>query len=593
VAAAANIIRLGTQAAFGLARMSDRLTIAVSGAVTGAVAQARAERAEAMVATRSLALGIPPELYKSIADDGGEQDLVEEYLAKSGPAPARGMGAKVRDWIGLDEDPFDPLAVWGGWRERSSIISYQTLEALGYRLGPFAGFLQTRLNQISYHSRPQEDKHGIGFVIRRKDRQTTDDDRAEEIKQALLNSGLSDPVDEETGDRRDTLPVLMRKIIRDSLRFDQINIERRRNVKGELIEWRALDARTIRRVGPEYLGKTERGEPVRFVQVMHGQIMAEFSARDLTFFVRNPRTSIRSWGYGESELEMMVNTVTALLNGFTYNANFFSQGTTAKGMLSLSGLVPPRGLRHFKRLWYSMVTGTDNAWRTPILNMPDEKAKAEWIDLQKSNLDMEWSQFMEWCLKVACSVWQIAPEEIGFQFGNQGQSSSLNEGNVKYKVDASKDRGLFPLLNQIARMVTEEIVEYIDPEYEFTFAGHDQDSEETEVKRRKEEASTYKTVDEIRAECDLDEMPDRKGAVVLNPVWLQNAQAIDAQQGGQEQGPPDGGGAFSDLFPDEDDEGEGGDGNPQLAPGPPGGLQKSLTRSRRRSPRVVRYEIIA
>jgi len=254
-------------------------------------------------------------------------------------------------------------------------------------------------------------------------------------------------------------------------------------------------------------------------------------------------------------------------------------------MLTLSGLIPPRRLRHFKRLWHSMVTGTENSWRTPILNMPEEKSKAEWIDLQKSNLDMEWGKFMEWCLKVACSVWQIAPDEIGFEFGAHGQTSSLNSGNNKYKIDASKDRGLFPLLDQIARMMTEEIVEYIDPEYEFVYAGHDQESEEAEVKRRTDEGSTYKTVDEIRAECDLDELPDGKGAVILNPTWLQAAQAIDAQQGDQAEGPPDEGGAFTDLFPDEGDVGD----EPDLAAAPPGALEKSL-RSRP-ALRVVRYEI--
>ena len=580
-----SLIALGTRAVLAVARAGDRVSTSLSGAVSGAMAQARAERSEALVSTRSVALGIPPELYKSIASNGGEQDLIEEYLSKAGSAPRRGVTSKVRDWIGLDEDPYDPLATWGGWRERSSIIAYETLEQLGYRLGPFAGFLQTRLNQISYHSRAQVDKHGLGFVIRRKDRSKTDDDRAREIQQIIINSGSADLCDPETGERRDTLPVLMRKIVRDSLRFDQINIERKRNLKGDLLEWRAVDAKTIRRVGPMYSGKTDRGEPVRYVQIMHGQIVAEFSAKDLTFFVRNPRTSIRSWGYGESELEMMVNTVTSLLNGFSYNANFFSQGTTAKGMLTLSGLIPPRRLRHFKRLWHSMVTGTENSWRTPILNMPEEKSKAEWIDLQKSNLDMEWGKFMEWCLKVACSVWQIAPDEIGFEFGAHGQTSSLNSGNNKYKIDASKDRGLFPLLDQIARMMTEEIVEYIDPEYEFVYAGHDQESEEAEVKRRTDEGSTYKTVDEIRAECDLDELPDGKGAVILNPTWLQAAQAIDAQQGDQAEGPPDEGGAFTDLFPDEGDVGD----EPDLAAAPPGALEKSL-RSRP-ALRVVRYEI--
>ena len=44
--------------------------------------------------------------------------------------------------------------------------------------------------------------------------------------------------------------------------------------------------------------------------------------------------------------------------------------------------------------------------------------------------------------------------------------------------------------------------------------------------------STYKTVDEIRAEEDLPPLPDGEGEVILNAVWMQNkTMAAQAEMG--------------------------------------------------------------
>jgi len=501
------------------------------------VAASQEQRRQLALRGRSDTLGIPPEWYESIAREFGEEPLIATAMEKSAERDeARRPWSNV--WQGLTEDPFEPVASWGGWRERPTMLSYELMELLSRRLGPFAGYMQTRLNQMSVFSQKQEEHHGLGLVVQKKGAtkgEKKKDKRAEELTKIIMASGTTDQYDEQAGVRREGFRTVLRKLLRDTLLFDQINIEKRRDAKGRLVEWRTLDPKTIRRVSPWYEGKNWFGEPIRYVQVMSGTVAADFSHKDLTFFVRNPRSDIRAYGYGFSELEMAVSTITALLNGFDHNSRYFQQGTTAKGLLAIHGLVPPNKLRIFKQLWYNMVTGAGNAWRTPVLNLYDPASKVEWVDLQKSNLDMEWSRFMEWCLKVLCSVLQIAPEEIGFQMGNQGQKTTMNEGNQGEKIDASKDRGLPPLIDAVEVLLNEEIMEELDPEYEIKLAGLDQRTEQAEVELLVKEAGSYKTVDEVRAARDLSPLENDDGKVILNPTWLQYHQQAQQQQMMQQQ----------------------------------------------------------
>ncbi|MFO7970338.1 MAG: hypothetical protein R6U40_01155, partial [Desulfobacterales bacterium] len=137
---------------------------------------------------------------------------------------------------------------------------------------------------------------------------------------------------------RDNFETFLRKITWDSLVYDQMAFEVVENKKGEPCEWYAVDAGTMRLAdtASTYLDESLE-DAVRFVQIYDGQVIAEFTQNELCFGVRNPRTDIRLFGYGVSELEMLIPTVTSLLWGFEYNQRFFSQGSTPKGVINFKG----------------------------------------------------------------------------------------------------------------------------------------------------------------------------------------------------------------------------------------------------------------
>lgn len=565
--------------------------------------QAEDTRKALVLSHRADRIGIPAPWYNAIAEEFGEEPLIEAAaMAKSEQSEGESVFGKIKDWRALAEDPFEPVASWGGWRERPSALSYELQEVLSRRVGPFTAYLQTRLKQISLFCTPQEDGRGVGFQIRPKgaaqvkgrpkDLTHAQKKRAAELRNVISNCGFTPRYDPETGETRDDFHAMMQKVFRDALIHDQGTFEKRRDLKGRPVEWRATDAKTIRRTTGATTAENWFGEPIRYAQILHGSIVSDFSSRDLAFWVRNPRSDVRVYGYGMSELEMMVGTVTALLNGFEHNARFFSQGTTAKGVLTITGLVPPNRLRAFRHMWYAMVSGAGNAWRTPILNIPDEKAKIGWVDVQKTNLDMEWSKFMDYCTKVMCAVALIAPEEIGFQFGNTGQTSSMSEGsNVAAKMESSKDKGLQPQLESLERCINSEIMALIDPDWEFSFVGLDGRSEKDEVEQLVKEVGAYRKVDEAREARGLAPLANGDGDMVLSPTWVQwKSQKDMAAQQAQQQG---GGGGFPGMAgfmggqpsgmsggggDDGGYDGGGGQGQEEPGAGPPqpGAVQKSL-----------------
>ena len=93
-----------------------------------------------------------------------------------------------------------------------------------------------------------------------------------------------------------------------------------------------------------------------------------------------------------------------------------------------------------------MVSGVNNAWRTPVLNSED----LQWVSMHANNREMEFSAWMDFLQKLTCAVFGIDPTEINFIYGNSGQKSSLNQSRPNAEeVMESKDKGLRPLMDHI------------------------------------------------------------------------------------------------------------------------------------------------
>lgn len=491
---------------------------------------------------------------------GALGNVAADSFRKAGEAMAQNQAAeKAGTKEGLpepaDDQPralmYDPFAVIDqlGYKDRPSGITYHTLAEVARRVPIIAGIHQTRIRQLGSFAIPQEHKREPGFqiVMREEEDKPTkaDKKRARQLEQWLAHTGST----RRWG--KDDFATFLEKYGRDSLTYDQGAFEIVDNRKGEPSDFYAFDASTAR-IADVPLGAELDDDPdrVRFVQVYDEVVIAEFAAHECCFGIRNPRTGIKLNGYGFSEIEMLLNVVTALLWAFEYNKRFFSQGSVTKGILNFKGSIPDAKLDTFRRHWYQLISGVANAWRTPVTNSDE----LQYIDLHSSNRDMEFGAWMDWLTKVTCAIYQFDPAEINFIYGNSGQNSQMFMAPAEERLKSSKDRGLRPLLRHVASNLNKYLIWRLDENFKVKFTGLDPRDSQQIVDTEKKQVTYLKTVDEVRAENDLKPLPEKKGEVILDPTWIQNAQAIEQQammeeqqaMMGEEEGGEEGGG-----MPDE------------------------------------------
>ena len=74
-------------------------------------------------------------------------------------------------------------------------------------------------------------------------------------------------------------------------------------------------------------------------------------------------------------------------------------------------------------------------------------------------------------------VGEMDPAELGYVFGNEGQSSALNQGGPAQRIEYSKEKGLRPLLRALESWINRWIIGPIAPHLELSFVGLDTESE--------------------------------------------------------------------------------------------------------------------
>lgn len=488
--------------------------------------------------------------YLTIIEKAAKSDNPEDIIAAS-----KAMN-KIKEQNSQPTKAFfiDPLEFNAnlGYKDKPFSLTYSTLKRMA-STPIINSIIKTRKNQIADFAEPQADRYSTGFVIRKKAKNGVaskmnekDKKIANAITDFILNCGSKDSW---TTDDFDTF---IRKIVEDSLIYDQMTFECVRNNKGQLKRFIATDASTFRLadtafhedyINPHFKQKGSQiwynknivtdaemvnGFYPQYVQIYQGGVVNEFYPWELCFATRNPSTSIYSNGYGCSELEDLINVVTSMLYGDEYNRKFFSQGSAPKGLLRVKGGMNDSAIQQFKQQWQAMISGVMQSWKTPVV-----EADVDWIDLQKNNRDMEYSSWMEYLIKLACAIYCIDPSEIGWDISRGSGNSGLFEKSDAERVQNSKDKGLYPLLKFIQRKINKYIVSQINPEFEFVFMGLNGKTIEQELDMDIKKLQGFQTINEIRQKWDLPEIEN--GDIIENSVYFQAYNQAKQQEMQQQQ----------------------------------------------------------
>lgn len=504
----------------------------------------------------------------SIIEKAAKSDNPEDIIAASN-AVSKIQKANFTPAKAFFIDPLDFNANLG-YKDKAYSLTYTTLKRMA-GTPIINAIIKTRKNQIADFAEPQADRYSTGFVIRKKAKNGVDsrmDEKDKKVANAITDFILN--CGSETSWVNDDFDTFIRKIVDDSLTYDQMTFECIRNRRGKLERFVAVDASTFRMADTAFqedyknaffnnrgasnwnshgdlVRKEVNGYLPQYVQIYQNAVVNDFYPWELCFAVRNPSTSIYSNGYGVSELEELINVITSMLWGDEYNRRFFSQGSAPKGLLRVRGGMSESALQQFKQQWQAMINGVMNSWKTPVV-----EADVDWIDLQKNNKDMEYSSWMEYLIKLACAIYSIDPSEIGWDISRSGGNSGLFEKSEAERIQNSKDKGLYPMLKFIQRKINKYIVEQINPEFEFVFMGMNGMTIEQELEMDIKKLNSFQTLNETREKWDLPTIKET-GDIIENSVYWQaeSAKQQREQQEQQQQMQMQMGGGYGD-------EGEGG-----------------------------------
>lgn len=458
---------------------------------------------------------------------------------------------------------FDPNDISGngrGFKDSKGVLSFSVLRRMG-DVHIVKSIVSTRVEQIMNFMDFSEDEQKEGFTIRKKkslfstgDEKLTNEDKKKisKIVDFLEKGGWTDK-----WDNVDSLQEFVSKIMSDSLTLDQLAFEMVRNRMWELQKFRAVDASLIRFLDSVDPRQREGFEQYRFKghlprycmvwdeMILHNPITKEpilYYPWELGFGIRNKTSDVRRNGYGVSELETLVNIITWILWGFSYNANFFSQGSQPKGFINIKNPnISNSTLQEFRQAWTQTMAGVSNSHRTPVINGID----LEWVDLQKlSNRDMEFNEWIKFLIIMTCSVYRIDPSELGFNFKESQQI--FGQDGQRERLKHSREKGLKPLLIFLQGIITKYIVSELDENYEFAFTGIEVEDEEAQVKLDSEKLSSGMVAmqDIFKKYNGRDFDPEKD--IILNQVYQGMKQAEEqnkmfgaSQPGQQPEGVPE------------------------------------------------------
>lgn len=403
-----------------------------------------------------------------------------------------------------------------------------------------------RVFQVAEHGTPQTQPFEVGYRVQLRDPKQRSSaaaqKRAQEIARWIFTCG--DPRLKEFN----TFENHLKACVRDSLVYDQFCAEVVRGWDSKPAGVLGVDARTIRRARPttQEIANLRYAPPNRgnkFVQIVDNKVVAQWGQDEFIFGVRNPRNDIRVNGYGYPELERLLTVIGDAVNSIQYNAANFRNGTHAAGILALSSSMSKEMFDAWSNQVRSMTSGASNAHRVLTVQIdPLSKESINLVPLNSNNREMEYQAWLGFLLKLICSGFQMDPAEIGFVYGNEGQSGTLSQAGPGERIQSSKERGLRPLLRAVQTWWNYKIVYNIDPDFELVLAGFDKATELLKQEFLGKVVRTHWTVNEIRAIDDLP--PLETPAATLGPMdgvfqsayqWHEQMKQQQEQQAQQQQ----------------------------------------------------------
>lgn len=385
-----------------------------------------------------------------------------------------------RSWL---MDPYSATLQMGR-PSRPSLLSYDIMRSMAVRSPTIRSIINLRKAQMSAFTRRPLFRGDRGFRVVLKDSKAEmnakDRKLSYMLEEFILNTGW------EKSHHRPTFNVYMRKLLEDSLSFDNAATELVYDRVNRLSQFWAVDGATIEIVIPDMwtpqtpLGQ-ESDEPIQFIQDINGQVVAEYTVDEMMLTIRNPQTSIAYYGYGISELETLVQEITTELFVMQWSQTVLSQGSIPDGLIIFKGNgFDEETLEDFQRVYRNLASGVQAAGRLQALSIgPTESV--ELIETHDKPNEMAFSELLELTRTQICDVYGVDVNELN-AWRHSGSGSLIDSDATKTRIEFSIDKGLVPLMKFFADDLTRNVIDRVDDRFKFEWVGLNQDEEYKQLK---------------------------------------------------------------------------------------------------------------
>lgn len=442
------------------------------------------------------------------------------------------------------------------FKSKMSRLSNKTLRDTSVRDWLVSSIIQHRVDTLIQFARPQTQQFETGFRIVKRDssQNLTAEEKQEiaNIEDFILNCGRRDKV--PTSDEM-SFAEFLKLTCRDALTFGHIAVEKVLTRRGAIHRFRPVPGESVylvsnraqrdvvkreienskdmyRKAKAEGMdgeaADYEYNQPdvhnYRYVQISNdNRIISAFGDEDMVFKLFNPQNFADSLGYCYSPLELSIINVTSHLNVENYNSNFFTHGYAAKGVLHLKGTVTQAQLTAFRRQFYNTISGTQHAWRTPILAGLDD---VQWVPLAGSAREMEYLNYNNHIMRAICSQFQIDPMELGLDYLISGANRpSSNAASNEFKINFSRERGFYPILIMYEDFINTDILPKLDPrlaqKYQFKFVGFTDETPQTNAALLQAEMTIYSSMNDLLSKSNKEKVEHPIFDLPLNQTFWQ------------------------------------------------------------------------
>lgn len=492
------------------------------------------------------------------AERDGKGELVHKTLEKSILNVLNGSDDSI-ERLAFEVDPQQVNQFQSLYRSKLRLVPDSLLKRISIQDDLVAAIVNARAKQLQSFGAPPKDRFSKGFTLEPKPGvmdELADDEKRElqrridAVTEKLITCG---EVRGWSDHDRMTLSTYLSMSTRNALIVGRlateiVHVMDSATGKRKFHSFRPIDAGTIYRATPQREAaeqvresarraleqlKNKKLVPERFekdeytwIQVIDGQPRQAFTAEECVVHNFYQVTDVELEGYPLTPIDTVIANVTTHINITTHNKLYFQSGRASRGMIIIKSDDVDEGvIARIRQQFMASINNVNNAWRMPVFGI-GQQDELEWTPIDSGGRDMEFQYLSDNTVRVILSAFQMSPEELpGYAHLSRGTNNqALSESNNEYKLEAARDVGIRPLLQEFENFFNACILPLFDEKLAkictLRFLGLDAETAEKESIRIQTDLPIHGTMDSVLEQ--VEKQPVGKawgGQFLLNPQW--------------------------------------------------------------------------